>query len=203
MFKYAQIINNKVHWIFESEETLTQIYEHRFSKEIVLVNITNNPEVKEGWYYDGSKFIKPNVVPHVSLDEIKQTKIEELRKTAEEKYIGGFYSSALGDAWYYDSTEEDQRLIEGLYNRTKEQDWDTIERYPGVVPAGYAPIRVKARAEDSDYQKVIKPHNKEQLINLGRDLEKHLYSIKVKHWGLQDLVNASKTVQEVEAISWE
>lgn len=59
MFRYAQILYNKAHWIFESNETLDEIYSHRFSRELIFVDITNKPEVQEGWEYDGVNFSIP------------------------------------------------------------------------------------------------------------------------------------------------
>lgn len=44
--KYAQILKDKVHWIFESDE------KPQFAPNILLVDITDNAGVLEGWDYD-------------------------------------------------------------------------------------------------------------------------------------------------------
>lgn len=46
MKKFAQVISNRVHWIFEADE------QPAFAPNIVLIDITDSPEVKEGWDYD-------------------------------------------------------------------------------------------------------------------------------------------------------
>jgi hypothetical protein len=50
--RYAQILYDKAHWIFESDETLEQL-RRRFATEIVFVDITDSAEVQEGWDYNG------------------------------------------------------------------------------------------------------------------------------------------------------
>lgn len=53
--KLAQILENKVHWIFEAEMAPD------FASSIVIIDITNNPEVQENWGYDAHTelFIEP------------------------------------------------------------------------------------------------------------------------------------------------
>jgi hypothetical protein len=46
--KFAQILNNKAHWIFEADVKTD------FAPNIVLVDITDNSEVQEGWNYDSA-----------------------------------------------------------------------------------------------------------------------------------------------------
>jgi hypothetical protein len=44
--KYAQIIDNKAYWVFETESDPV------FAPNIFLVDITDKPDVQEGWEYD-------------------------------------------------------------------------------------------------------------------------------------------------------
>jgi hypothetical protein len=45
--KFAQIIGNKVHWIFDKEE------KPEFAPYIIIKDITNiTPQPQEGWFYD-------------------------------------------------------------------------------------------------------------------------------------------------------
>lgn len=55
MGRYAQILHNSAHWIFESKERPV------FPPNIVLVDITDKPEVQEGWDYNEltDTFIEP------------------------------------------------------------------------------------------------------------------------------------------------
>lgn len=47
--RYAQILYNKAHWIFETDGR------PEFASNIVLVDITDKPAVQEGWDYDAEK----------------------------------------------------------------------------------------------------------------------------------------------------
>ena len=56
MAKYAQIVNGKVHGVFEYT-TLPE-----FAPNIVMVDVTDaNPMPQAGWVYDGSTFSEPVV----------------------------------------------------------------------------------------------------------------------------------------------
>ena len=44
--KFAQILYNKAHWIFESDSVPD------FAPNIKIVDISDTPEVQEGWDYD-------------------------------------------------------------------------------------------------------------------------------------------------------
>lgn len=55
MKRYAQILWGKAHWVFEAEEA------PEFAPDIVIVDITDNPEIQEGWDYnkETGKFTAP------------------------------------------------------------------------------------------------------------------------------------------------
>ena len=58
--KYCQIIDNKAHWVFESD-TIPQ-----FAPNIIIKDITDiNPQPQEGWDYDEvtDTFTEPKVLP--------------------------------------------------------------------------------------------------------------------------------------------
>lgn len=46
MKRYAQILWGKAHWIFEAETV------PEFAPDIVIIDITDKPEIQEGWDYD-------------------------------------------------------------------------------------------------------------------------------------------------------
>lgn len=54
MYKYAEILNNRVHWIMEHEADVNTLYMVYFNKDqIEFVDITDNTQdIKEGWEYD-------------------------------------------------------------------------------------------------------------------------------------------------------
>ena len=69
MYKYAQIFNNKVHWIMEDEMTLDDLYKNKFCKDHVqFVDITGREDIEEGCDYDGTTF-SPPVVPVPTIEE--------------------------------------------------------------------------------------------------------------------------------------
>lgn len=59
MKRYAQILWDKAHWIFEADEV------PEFAPDIVIVEITNKPEVEEGWDYNktSGEFTPPPINP--------------------------------------------------------------------------------------------------------------------------------------------
>lgn len=61
--KIAQILNNKVHWIFISEK-MPNFPPDPEGNSIILIDITNNPEVQEGWDYKEltGEFIEPKYI---------------------------------------------------------------------------------------------------------------------------------------------
>ena len=70
MHKYAQILNDKVYWIFEDKMTLEEIYSYKFNNtQIVLMDITNIADVKEEYGYDGANFIPPLLPPTPPLTQ--------------------------------------------------------------------------------------------------------------------------------------
>lgn len=64
MKKFVQIENKKAHWIFEAAE------KPEFAPNIVLVEITGQDHVCEGWDYDGGVFTAPVIVVPEPIDPI-------------------------------------------------------------------------------------------------------------------------------------
>lgn len=166
---------------------------------------------KDGLHYNGDrqpgdreatpeemKLIMANVYGHNHAD-LQQQKLWEFEKIAANAYVSGFISSATGEALLYDSTQEDQQLIEGLYNRAKESDWAMTERFPGICPAGMVIIRARKSAEDPKSEVL---HNGEELIQLGRDLDSHIMRVKMNHWQKQKEIAATTNYGELEKITW-
>lgn len=74
--KYAQILNGKVHWIFEDDLTLEQLGQQKYNLEqITLVDITDNADVQEDYDYDGTSFTAPTK----TLVEVQAAAISELK----------------------------------------------------------------------------------------------------------------------------
>ena len=61
--KFAQIVDDKVHWIFESEEKPV------FAPYIILIDITDREDIEEGWTYKDGEFTKPELAPKEVVKE--------------------------------------------------------------------------------------------------------------------------------------
>ena len=72
--RFAQIYNNKAHWIFEAE-TMPE-----FAPDIVLVEITDNPEVQEGWDYNEETNTFTASIPIITPQPIPQPTNQEISK---------------------------------------------------------------------------------------------------------------------------
>lgn len=151
------------------------------------------------WVADGNA---PDPAPGIPIDEIKTSKLAALDASAATAYVGGFYSSASGSEMYYDSDTETQTLLANIYQRAKETDWETKVRYPGIAPAGKAPVRARPLSTDPDTAKTVQLLDASQLKVLIDDLDAAFFAIKGKLWTLQAQVEAAETVDAVNAISW-
>ncbi|MFY0742169.1 hypothetical protein AB1K09_06505 [Solibacillus silvestris] len=83
--KFAQILHDRAHWIFEAEE------KPEFAPDIILIDITGNDKIQEGWLFDkSSQTFEPPVYelftgPHVpTLDEIAE---EQLLETKYQTFL--------------------------------------------------------------------------------------------------------------------
>jgi hypothetical protein len=71
--KFAQILYDRAHWIFEADK------KPDFAPNIVLVDITEKPEVQEGWDYNSEtgEFTAP-IIPEPTPVEPQPT-LEEMQ----------------------------------------------------------------------------------------------------------------------------
>ena len=73
MKKFAQMINSKIHWIFEADE------KPEFAPDIILVDITGVEDIQEGWDYNSETGdFTPPVVPESTPIEPAPT-LEEMQ----------------------------------------------------------------------------------------------------------------------------
>ena len=138
--------------------------------------------------------------PKMSLELVKTVKNIEIDKKAEEKYCAGFYSEASGAKLWYDSDKDTQTKLAGIYQQTKESDWETVERYPWISPAGKAPVRARLTENSPGTEKTIQQLGAEQIKVLFDDLSAHLFSVNVWVWGKKKEVADATTVEQVEQI---
>lgn len=75
--KFAQICDNRVHWIFEAEEKPV------FAPYVVLIDITGRDDIQEGWSYnkETGEFSKPvsieNSIPETSVIQPSNQEIND------------------------------------------------------------------------------------------------------------------------------
>ena len=141
----------------------------------------------------GWEEVDENFIPPKFLSQAISEAVQRIQSGAKAAYIGGFYSDASGEMLYYDSDEDTQKLISNIYNRTKESDWETKVRYPGVAPAGKAPIRARPNSDSPETEKEIQLLDALQLKKLMDDMDDAFYTVKLKVWRkqaeIQDIVN--------------
>jgi hypothetical protein len=107
LMRYAQILNNKVHWIFEDFLTLEELGRHKFNlNQITLVDITNIADVQEGWDYDGVNFTDPNVL---TLDEAKARYINAAKVYRDKQEVTPVTYN--GNTYDYDAKARERLLI--------------------------------------------------------------------------------------------
>jgi len=79
--RFVQILNSKAHWIFEAEQC------PEFASDIVIKDISANPEIKEGWSYnvDTDTFSAPII--QSSVLESKLSLEEQVQSLKEDNLI--------------------------------------------------------------------------------------------------------------------
>ena len=120
--RYAQILDNKAHWIFESDETIEQLC-RRFSPDIVFVDITDKAEVQNGWNYHQGEFttnIHPIDLQEVNRQKIKQLNAEyEVQRTELLKNLT-IANLVLNDSGLVNELVNELNLVNAEYNQKAE-----------------------------------------------------------------------------------
>lgn len=125
MHKYAQILNNKVHWIMEHEANLSTLYKNYFNKDqITFIDITNIPDIQEGYSYDAvtGTFIAPVTTltkseQIASLDAAYQPQFADLATALGLATLGSEQSLIDGIKFDYAALKaEYQEKLEAIEN---------------------------------------------------------------------------------------
>lgn len=98
MYKYAQILNGKVHLIMEHEADISILYSEFFNeKDVQFVDITNlSPQPEVGWGYDGSNFTESPGPTLAELQSQAWSRIKAERDRREQSgapYLGKILDS--------------------------------------------------------------------------------------------------------------
>lgn len=195
MRKYAQILNGKVIYIYEtkfSKEELATI----FSPTTVWVDVTNC-ECEIGYVAEfrdgvGLVVVPPKGKKEHTLDELKELKLGEVDAWTASKITGGFTSSVSGEAVTYDSDKDTQLTMQGIALNVGTPLF--AEKYPNGCP-------VRGYAEGAETKSIFML-NSEQVLQWCADLSMHIGNCKQEGWVKQAEVNACTTKEELDNIKW-
>lgn len=127
------------------------------------------------------------------LEYARRRKLSEVDQWTANKIVGGFISSASGQAVHYDSDKDTQLTMQGIALNVNTPLFE--QEYPKGCPVrGYL-------AKDTD--KTIFWLTAEQVMQWMADLSMHIGTCKQAGWAKQEEVEACKTTEELEAIKWE
>jgi len=171
--RFAQILNGRAHWVFESDE------KPEFAPNLVLVEV--GPEVQEGWPWDGENFSPPkeeSEPAEPTLEEVKAEKLAELAEARWREETGGL---TLPDGTVIKTDRESQALLTGASLYALQNAKATVE-WKGAN--GWVTLTA------SDIQKIA------YLVR------NHVQAAFSKERDYAEKVNGCSTVAEVQAVSW-
>lgn len=191
--RYAQIVDNKVHWILESEHDMETLYDQYYCKDdIELIDITDQPDITEGWLYNDGIFSAPTAPPEPPLNECKSAKLAQIDTWTQQAITGGFMSTCTGAPVRYDSDADTQITMQGIALNA------TSERFAAEYPQG-CPCRGYAEGSDT---KTVHMLTGGQVLGFCADLSAHIGQCKQRGWELQAAVAVAATKEELDAIQW-
>ncbi len=126
-----------------------------------------------------------------------------MKQAAANVYVGGFYSSASGTQFWYDSDVDTQNVLnrQFLIALSAPDVYSSTVFFAGL-PAGVTPVRARPYATDPDSAKTVQLINAAQMVKLGTDLAAAWAGVKATLWGLQAKVYVATTAEALAAISW-
>ena len=125
------------------------------------------------------------------LEYARRRKLSEVDQWTANKIVGGFISSASGQAVHYDSDKDTQLTMQGIALNVNTPLFE--QEYPKGCPVrGYL-------AKDTD--KTIFWLTAEQVLRWMADLSMHIGNCKQAGWAKQEEVAACKSVDEVNVIT--
>lgn len=157
-----------------------------------IINIVNAPyptAENERVYYPWCTLWK-QYTEQEPLEYARQRKLSEVDNWTANKIVGGFISSASGQAAHYDSDKDTQLTMQGIALNVNTPLF--AEEYPNGCPVrGYLA---------KDVEKTIFWLTAEQVLRWMADLSMHIGSCKQAGWQKQAEVDACQTVEEIEKI---
>lgn len=187
MYRYAQILNNKVHWLFTHEMSLQELYLNKFSQEIVLVDITNQAlNIAEGWLYIDGQFINPE--PVVTIEQLRVVKKSDIY---QNDFVPARDKIVWLDDYGYDCEEKDRVNWNNAITLLKESNNDTIDYW----------VWTKDEAV-TESKKALKKHTLDQLVKVGEAVALQQNKALEKLYSLQLKIDQATDLKDLEDIKW-
>ncbi len=195
--KIAQIVYEKIHLIFESSETVEELYAYKYCRnDIGLVDITDvSPTPEEGWIYINDTFTKPleNIQPPtVCLEKAKTAKLSQVYTAFAKDKTAVVYTEQYG----YDA--DPGSLLD--FRNAKDRARDLRDAWVEAGCAGdepTVPYRVYTRNG-----KAFIPHTHADFAAAQEAGAVQQIAAFTRFDELRAMLQAAQTVGEVAAISW-
>ena len=181
--RLAQLSNDgeKIHKIYEPEEC--EIYgwtpgsPPQFTPDIILVDIEDMPEVREGWLHQNGVFVDPESL--ITLEEWKNRKREEIAAARYGVETGGmdFYGVSIA------TDDRSKSLLYAAYGEAA-QNPNFVDRWKG-----------------SDG--VFRPVDAITIIALYGALRAHVSACFAKEAALLDILAECENREKISQISWD
>lgn len=150
----------------------------------LYVDITKNPIDKDAVVFTFT-------TPEASLEQVKQSKINELNQDCQNAIVGGFHSTAYqGTDKLYDSTLTDQANITG-------NALGAVSKVAGVQGCENDKFYYHARNEE------FVEWTAEECLQLARDFKTFKEQQLIKNTQLQAYINTITTIEEVQKVTWD
>lgn len=128
-----------------------------------------------------------------ALQNARKKKIEELNINASIAYTQGFWSKANGSNMLYDSTRDDQSVIQLAGAIATRGDEVFNEQFPNGYP-------IRARKEYRGTEKEILHLTAPQMIVLGSDWVNYYKEVKGQVWAIQQVINTAPNVDSLDGV---
>jgi hypothetical protein len=151
------------------------------------------------WLPDGTSHVQTQVgdlpkgasfsAPPPSLAQAQQAQLAIVGAACAAAITGGFQSSALGKAYTYPSTQNDQANLNA----------NVVSSLLPGLPANWTTLQI---CGDANGKWGYMPHTAAQIQQVGIDGKAAILGCLTKNAGLQAQIAAATTVAAVQAINW-
>lgn len=182
MKRFAQIEYGKAHWVFEAEE------KPEFAPNIVLIDITDRPEIQEGWAYDEltGDFTPPQPSKNHFWDGAQW--VIDIEKFKADK------KAEIADARW--RAETSGITVAGVEIAT---DRESQALLMGAVLAAQNNPQYKANWKAKNGWAVL---DAATILAVADAVRNHVQACFDREKLLQEQIEAATTVAELEAVKW-